>query len=201
VSREDTASVQPIELHHHAAEDLRFIRRAMEGSTRFTAVSGNGEIAVGIVALLAAWLAARSRTPAEWLAVWLAAATVAFAVSLAAAGRKARRTQAPVLSLPARRFLFALIPALLAGAVLTPALYRAGGIAILPSMWLLLYGAGVVAAGAHSIPVVPVMGAAFMTAGALSLLAPSGAQDVVMAIGFGGLHLAFGAIIGWRHGG
>ncbi|MFN2420945.1 MAG: hypothetical protein ABR527_06145 [Gemmatimonadota bacterium] len=63
------------------------------------------------------------------------------------------------------------------------------------------YDAGVVAAGVHSIPVVPVMGAAFMTAGALSLLAPSGAQDVVMAIGFGGLHLVFGAIIGWRHGG
>jgi hypothetical protein len=194
-------TARPIEIHHHAADDLRFIRRAMEGSTRFTAVSGSGEIAVGIVALLAAWLATRSRTSAEWLAVWLAAATVAFAVSLAAAGRKARRTAAPVLSLPARRFLLALLPALLAGAVLTPVLYRTGGIGILPSMWLLLYGAGVVAAGVHSIPVVPVMGAAFMTAGVLSLLAPSGAQDVVMAIGFGGLHLAFGAIIGWRHGG
>ena len=201
VSREDSATARPTELHQHAAEDLRFIRRTMEGSTRFTAVSGSGEIVVGVVALLAAWLAARSRSSGEWVTVWLATGMVAFAISLAAAGRNARRTPAPILSLPARRFLFALAPSLMAGAVLTPALYQANGIGLLPSTWLLLYGAGVIAAGVHSIPLVPVMGAAFMAAGVASLFVPAGAENLVMAVGFGGLHLAFGAVVAWRHGG
>lgn len=207
----------PRALHTHAADDLRFIRHAMEGSTRFTAVSGLGEIGVGVVGMLAAYLAAREPTAGGWLAVWIGAAAVACPLTLAATAWKARRADAALLSRPGRRFLLALAPPMLCAALLTVVLFRAGWVELLPGAWLLLYGAGVVTGGAFSIRVIPVMGCAFMLAGAATLLAfPLGSAaaggagsaaappvwaDLVMASGFGGLHLLFGGLIAWRHGG
>jgi len=68
-------------------------------------------------------------------------------------------------------------------------------------MWLLLYGTAVIAAGAFSIPIVPIMGVAFMALGALALFSPAAWGDAYMAIGFGGLHIIFGILIARRYGG
>jgi hypothetical protein len=68
-------------------------------------------------------------------------------------------------------------------------------------VWLLLYGVGVVAAGTFSVRIIPVMGIAFITMGALTLFAPPTWTTLCMAAGFGGLHLLFGVLIARRHGG
>jgi hypothetical protein len=44
------------------------------------------------------------------------------------------------------------------------------------------------------------MGLAFMLLGVFALALPE-AGNVLMGVGFGGLHLVFGAIIAWRYGG
>ena len=190
-----------IDLRARAEDDLRAIRHAMEGSSRFTSVSGAGEIAVGVTALVAAAIAAGRSTDAAWLAVWGVEAVVAAALSLVAAARKARRSGGTLWSLPARRFALSLAPPIVAGAALTPILYEAGRADALPGAWMLFYGAGVVTGGAFSIRIVPLMGVAFMLFGAVALALPGPSRDAWMAAGFGGIHVVFGAALARRYGG
>jgi hypothetical protein len=90
---------------------------------------------------------------------------------------------------------------MLTGAVLTQVLFRVGLPGLLPGVWLLLYGTAVVSGGAASVRVVPAMGACFMAAGALALYLPAASGDVLLAAGFGGLHIVFGALIAVKYGG
>ena len=114
---------------------------------------------------------------------------------------KSRRVNASMLSGPGRKFLLGLAPPLLAGGLLTAALALAGAFALLPGMWMLLYGAGMLTGGAASVRVVPLMGACFIAAGALALFAPAGWENILLAGGFGGIHIVFGTIITVKYGG
>jgi len=193
--------VSPRALHLRAMDNLRFIREIMEGAARFTAVSGLGEVAVGVTALAAAWIATRQSTPVGWLIVWLLEALVGVLVSVTAIVRKARRTDVALLSGPVQRFILGLLPPFVAGGMLSAVFFLQGSYAVLPGLWLLLYGTGVVTGGAFSVRIVPFMGIAFMGLGACALIAPASWGDLFLAAGFGGLHIVFGAYIAWRHGG
>ena len=188
-------------LHEHAAENLVFIRDAMERAGSFTAVPGWGGVVMGLAGLAAAIIAAEQETPAAWLATWLAAAVVGVAVGLVAVVLKSREAGVPLFSRPARQFALGFSPALLAGALLTAALVRAGLHAFLPGTWLLLYGAAIVAGGTFSVRVVPLMGLLFLFLGAIALFSSPLVGDVCLGVGFGGLHIVFGAIIVRRYGG
>lgn len=196
-----TRPEEPPALHVHALENLRFIRETMERSGSFTAVPGWGGAAMGLTAVVAAGVAARTRTPEAWLVTWLVAALVAMLVGVWATVRKVRAANVPILSGPAQKFVLSLAPPLFAGALLTVALYRAGLLAPLPGMWLLLYGAAVMTAGAFSVRIVPVMGLSFMLAGTLALFSPAAWGNWFLGAGFGGLQVLYGIIIARRYGG
>ena len=66
-SRPTASSDKPVVLHAHAMENLRFIRETMESSVVFTTLPGWGAVAVGLTALLAAWIAATRPSHDEWL--------------------------------------------------------------------------------------------------------------------------------------
>ena len=191
---------EPIHLHERASADLRYIRDAMARAESFTAVPGLGGIGMGATALAAAAFAAGQADERVWLAVWLGAAVVAGVLGALAMVRKSKRAGQPLLGAAGRRFALAFWPPLAAGGVLTYALYASGAYGLLPGMWLLLYGTGVVTAGATSVRAVPAMGAGFMLLGVLALIAP-GWGDAFMAAGFGGLQIGFGVWIARRHGG
>lgn len=192
---------EPVAIDTHAIENIRFIRETMERSGAFTAVPGWGGVIIGATALLAAYAASRQATPQGWLETWMIEVLVALVIAGWTTHRKARAANISLFSGPGRKFAISLSPPLLAGALLTVELYNRGHVVVLPGMWLLLYGAGVVTGGAFSVKVVPVMGMCFMLAGAIALFSPAAWGNGMMALGFGGLHILFGIIIARRYGG
>jgi hypothetical protein len=190
-----------VPLQTHAIEDLRFIRETMENAASFTAVPGWGGVAMGATALLGALMARRQASTEAWLATWCIAALCAFSLGGFAIFWKARKAGTPLLARPGRKFILSLSPPIVAGVILTVVICRVGLVTLLPGVWLLLYGAGVVTGGAFSVKIVPSMGLCFMLAGALALFCPGSWGNWFMAAGFGGLHIIFGTIIAWRYGG
>jgi hypothetical protein len=191
---------EPVELHEHAMDNLRYIRQTLERAGSFTAVPGKGGVLMGLVALGAGRLAAGQASVATWIAIWIGAAAVALVIGITGVAVKSRRFQMPLFSGPGRKFIAGFAPAILAGAVLTLVFYRAGVSGFLPGVWLLLYGAAVISGGWNSVRVVPMMGACFMLAGSAALLVP-GYNDFLLSAGFGGLHVVFGTVIAVRYGG
>ncbi len=191
----------PPALHERAMDNLRYIRETMERATSFTGISGWGEVAIGMTALLAAVVASRQTDINLWLSTWLVEALVALLIAGWSIDRKARRTRTPLLNGAGRKMFFSLLPPIVAGGLLTVVLYQSGLTGALAGVWLLLYGTGVVTGGMFSVPAVPLMGLCFMALGALGLFAPAELSNWFMAAGFGGLHIGFGILIARRYGG
>lgn len=181
--------------------DLSFIRDTMERAAVVTSVPGWGGVAMGVTALGASWLAARQATAAEWLAVWLGEAVIALGIGGITMVRKSEAQGTPLKARAGKLFAGAFVPPILAGAVLTAVCYTQGLTALLPGVWLLLYGTAVTAAGMFSVKAVPVMGVCFMVVGAGAFFLPAIFADWMMAVGFGALHIGFGLLIARRHGG
>jgi len=191
----------PKPLADRAIENLRYIRDTMTRSSSFTAVPGLGQVIIGATAVGAAWLAHRQQTTLSWLAVWLVEAMLALVIGGVTMVRKARAVKDPMMTGPGRRVVLGFLPAFGSAAVLTAPLVLAGVPALLPGVWLLLYGTGVVAGGAFSVRPVPLMGISFLVVGCVALFTPATWGDAWMAAGFGGLHIVFGRVIARRYGG
>jgi hypothetical protein len=190
----------PAQTSHRATEDLQFIRHAMERANRFHAVPGIGLVIMGATAIAAAGLATVVPAPL-WLSIWVADAVLAVGVGLFTMYRKARSVNLPVASPSGQAFLFSFSPPIAAGIVITVAFAANGATDLLPGMWLILYGLAALTGGAFSVRAVALMGGCFLLLGGVALLAPSGLANLFMAIGFGALHVGFGAYIAHRHGG
>jgi len=191
----------PPALQARAIDELRYIRRTMEEAASFTTVSGTAQVAIGLTALLAAWIASRQTSDLAWNAVWMTEAVIAVSLSAWGMVRKSRAMGLPAFAGPARRFAVTFALPLLAGALLTVALERAGRHEAVPGTWLLLFGTAVACGGAFSVRIVPLLGFAFMALGAVSLFSPPTWGNAYMAAGFGGLLIAFGLVVARKYGG
>lgn len=188
-------------LHGRAMDNLAFIRNTMEAAAAFTAVSGWGMVAIGVLAIVAGIVSVLQTTATNALSVWLIAAFLSPVIMMWAMVRKARTAKMPLLTGPGRKFVLSFSPPMVVGALLTFVLYRAGLIEAIPGVWLLLYGTAVVTGGAFSVRIVPVMGLLFMAAGVIALFSPMAVSLVILGVAFGGLHIAFGIPIARSYGG
>jgi hypothetical protein len=195
---------QPPALHDHALNNLRFIRDAMERAGSFTSIPGWGGVAIGATAFITAAVAHSYAVAGDlrtWLWIWLADAGVAAVIAGFTMWRKGQRAGLSLISPAAQRFFISYLAPLLSAALLTIVIARAGALTLLPALWLLSYGTSFVSSGAFSIRVVPVMGVCFMLLGLVACFVPFTAGNVLLAIGFGGVHAVFGYIIARSHGG
>ncbi len=192
---------EPTPIDSGAAENLRYIRNAIEAADTFTTVPGKGCIAMGIIALAAAALESIPGLGARWLPIWVGAAIFSCAVALYFMEAKARAQGLSLRRAVARRFFMTLTPAFVAGGILTVALGDQVGREIITGLWLLLYGAGIAACGVFAIPAVLTAGLVFMGLGTVALGLPANWTPAVLAVGFGGIHLGLGVVILRHHGG
>jgi hypothetical protein len=190
-----------LSLHKKATDDLAFIRETMESAVGFTAISGWGQAAVGATGIAAGLIAAAQPGGREWLATWLTAAVAGATIGAGATILKTRRAGKAVLNPAIRKFMLAFAPAIAAGAILTIAITNTHNLALLPPVWLVCYGAGVMAGGVFSVRAVPVMGASFLALGIAAIASPDWLGNAYLIAGFGGLNLLFGLFIAVRHGG
>lgn len=200
---------EPVSLRARAMDNLTFIRETMTNSTSFTGVPGWGMVIMGVVALIGGWVATHSARY-MWADTWGVVAVVGCSAGLVTMAMKSRRRRTPVLIGPGRKFMLNFSPPILVGCVLSQIFYQEHLEHLMPGMWLLLYGAAVINGGAFSVSLIPIMGVCFMTLGLLTFFLPNAPlavsgnvhyYDIVLAFGFGGLHIVFGTIVARRNGG
>jgi hypothetical protein len=202
IHKEHIETDEPPSLHGRAMDNLQFIRETMERSTHFTAVPGYGGILMGVTAIGAAYIA-HNQAPLirDWLIVWLVEAVLAFCIGLFAMWQKSKIAGMSLNSVPGKKMILSFLPPMVCGVVITLGLWRFGNFEIMIPIWLLLYGAAVVTGGSFSVRAVPIMGWCFIALGAAAFFLPASAGNLMMALGFGLLHIVFGIVIARRHGG
>jgi hypothetical protein len=189
-----------VSINDRAIDNIRYIRETMERAVSFTAVPGWGGVLMGLSALVTSVIASGIESRNLWFAVWMAEAAVALTIGGWAMIRKAKAANA-VFSGPGRKFAWGLCPAMAGGAILTLVFYNQQLFALMPGMWLLLYGVAVVSGGIYSVKVVPVMGVGFMVLGTVALLLSGQWADWFMGLGFGVVQIVCGLLIARRFGG
>ncbi len=195
-----------------ARENLRVIRQTMERSTQYSTLSGLSGVLIGVTAIagvavtegilnraLASHHPARETYPllaGVWLAVLMLAVTIEFAWNKRRAARIGKRVASPL----GAHIIVAALPSFLAAAVLTVFFYLHDMVPAVWGVWMLCYGLAICAVGLFSVRPVSYLGAAFVLAGALTLLLPVPLHLLMMAVTFGGFHIAYGVLMARKHG-
>ena len=194
--------------------DLRQIRLALEKNARLTSVSGLALALSGLLAFVASGITTNlgAASPAARLALsdvtlgqlaTLWSVTLVAAVSLNLFGMllRARIDGQPLAARLGKRVLFAMLPSLFVGGVLTVGLLLSGRLDMIFAVWMLCYGSALVAASSHSITSVKFLGMWTLFCGALAVFDPISSIDSMLFMGtFGAGHLLLGIWVGVRYG-
>jgi hypothetical protein len=184
-----------VNLDMHAISTLRYIRASMDAAGS-VAIPGSAGVAMGLVGLVAAGLSMMPKLASHRLLIWIAAAPIAALVGGLLLAKSGSVLSFVATGTPGRKLALGLVPSLFGGAVMTMVLWSANCIEAIPGTWLLLYGCALISASVSTIAIVAWMGSCFVGFGILALLAPVALHIPVLALGFGGLHILFGILIG-----
>jgi len=191
-----------------AEENLQTIRTLMERSAvyrRALAPIMTFVGAMGIVGGLTGWFF-QIESSRGFLSIWMGVAIISLTGALLLVRRQALKDSEQFWSPPTRRIAQALMPAFFVGLILAVlALFdsgegESGGSGVLVVAWTLFYGCAIHAAGFFMPRGVRWLGWIFIITGLLALIYLAATIDqekpvsphLLMAIIFGGLHLAYG---------
>lgn len=196
-----------------SATDLRTIRQALEANSRLTSLSGAALVASGVLAFLAAGLTAQSgvAAPADRLDIapdvlrtmvvlWGATLLLSVALNLLGMMYRARKDGQALAARLGRRVLFAMLPALAVGGALTLGFTLQGRLDVIFGLWMLCYGASLIAASAHSLTSVRMLGVFTLIGGVFGIIPGLDLDFVMYTSTFGAGHFLLGVWVGVRYG-
>src|ERR1700704_3182231 len=102
------AQEEPPALHERAMDNLKYIRETMERATAFTGISGWGQVAIGMTALVSSFISAQQKTFKAWLEVGVAEQVFAFLSAGWSIDGRGGAAKLPLLSGPGRKVAFSL---------------------------------------------------------------------------------------------
>lgn len=159
--------------------------------------------ALGLLAAAAHPLVPAARGGDGFVAYWLAVAGVGAVIGFASAARAYAMEEDDLERRRTRRVMAQFLPSLLAGAAVTVGVARADVTHLLPGLWAVLFGLGVVAARPHLPAAVWLVGAGYVVVGAALLAtADATAGPSGWAVGgvFGVGHLATAVALRGKRG-
>ena len=194
-------------------KNINYIKEIVESSNCYTNLSGLAGILCGILAfigciisyyLLGSFNLTASLIQSKLLmlgVLWLIVFTGALSVQIGFTVRKAHKIGVQPWTKLSHQIIFALLPGLLAGAVLTLYLVKYNQSVFIPGVWILLYGVGIAASGMFSIIAVRLLGWAFILTSILPLFVYPECGLIFMALTFGIYHIIYGLIISVKYRG
>jgi len=185
-----------------ARDHLKVIRQTMERSTQYSTLSGWSGVLIGVLALVCCWLVRTSAgvTGAREIEVWGGALALAVAIEFGCNKRRAGQVGKHVMSRLGAHILIAAAPGFFAAAALTGFFLLHGLGLYVYGVWMLGYGIAICAVGLFSQRAVSVLGIGFVLCGGAALLLPAWSHLPLLALSFGGFHIAYGLVLARKYG-
>lgn len=191
-----------------AEENLRVIRDLMERSTKYSTFSGLSGILAGVASIIGC-LVTQSlqhqfpniddlRVP--FLITWSAVILFAIGADYLITKRRAARVGKRVISRLGTQMFVASAPGLGTGGLLTLLFLQRNMLPDIYPVWMLCYGIAVSAVGLFSQREVSYLGAAFLLAGAATMLFFPAMGLPLVAVTFGGFHIIYAIVVARRDG-
>ena len=180
-----------------AARNLEVIRTLMERTARYRLLTAWAGLAAGALALAGSglFILLDASDPAVFGAVWGLVFVGALLATVVGSLTRGRERGESVWSRPARAVVLALTPSLIAAGVLTAFFFAWGEHLLLPGVWMLCHGQGALATSAYAPRPIASLGAAMLGLGAIALALGQAWAVPMMAVAFGGGHLALGGAL------
>lgn len=190
-----------------AEENLRVIRELMERSTKYSTFSGLSGILAGAYSIVGCIVTSLLPSPTvnigafrtPFLLTWSVVIVCAIVTDALLMKRRAARVGKRIVSRLGKQMIYAAGPGLGTGAMLTVWLVQRDLLTSVYPVWMLCYGIAVCAVGQFSQREVKTLGVGFLLTGALCLLFPGPALPL-MALAFGGFHIAYALVISRKDG-
>jgi len=185
-----------VRIDSQALATLRYIRASMDAAGT-VAVPGTAGVGVGIVGLAAATLSSTALLHTYWLEIWLLAAAAGAGSGAFFLASREPGQAFTLFGTAVRKVYWCLLPCLLAGAVLTVVLFKGAQTQAIPGTWLLLYGCGLLYASTVTSRGIGILGGCFVLLALVAFILPGDDQTraALLGIGFGELHVLYGAIV------